>query len=229
MGKLIVIDGLDGSGKETQARLLQKALTERGIRTRMLSFPRYGEKSAAAVELYLSGALGAHARDTGAYAASVFFSVDRYISSVTDWRADRVRADTVVIANRYTTANAVHHLSKLPRAEWDAFLQWLWDFEFDRLGLPRPDLAVYLCLEPAISRGLIEARAEQTGRKMDIHETDDAYLAGCYEAARYASKKLGWTEIHCSSNGEIRTRQSIADDVWAAAEPLLQDCIKQEN
>ena len=210
MGKLIVIDGLDGSGKETQARLLQKALTERGVRTRMLSFPRYGEKSAAAVELYLSGALGAHAQDTGAYAASVFFSVDRYISYVTDWRADLARADTVVIANRYTTANAVHQLSKLGRDDWDEFLNWLCDFEFVRLGLPRPDLTLYLVVEPAVSMSLVDKR----GEKKDIHETDAAYMRACYDAGLYAAAKLGFDKIDCCRDGAILSREAIADAIY---------------
>ena len=228
-GKLIVIDGLDGAGKETQTHLLRAALEQRGLRVRELSFPRYGEKSAAAAELYLRGALGKHADDTNAYAASSFFSVDRYISYVTDWKYDLDRPDTVVIANRYTTANAVHQLSKLPRAQWDAFLQWLWDFEFNRLGLPKPDLAIYLSLEPSVSARLIAARSAATGREMDIHETDGAYLQSCYAAAEYASEHLGWCKINCCCAGTLLPREEIAKAVLASSWPLVQSLKRKEN
>lgn len=198
MGKLIVIEGLDGSGKGTQAELLAETLRRRGIKTREVSFPQYDNPSSALVKLYLSGGLGASPDATNAYAASMLYAADRYISYRTDWARDAQDADTVVIANRYTTANAYHQLAKLPREEWDTFLTWLWDFEFSKLGLPAPDAVIALSMPPEVSQKLIEKRCLETGVKKDIHEADTAYLARCYEALHFASERLGWICLECA-------------------------------
>ena len=119
----------------------------------------------------------------------------------------------MILANRFTTANAVHHLSKLPREEWDGFLAWLWDFEFEKLALPRPDLIFYLELPPQLACRMIDCRSAETGREKDIHESDRAYLERCYEAALYASEKLGWTLIRCEKGNEMRPREDIHREI----------------
>ena len=205
MGRFIVLDGLDASGKETQTEYLRRALSERGEQVRVLSYPRYGTVGCGGVELYLKGALGEHPEDTGAYAASTLFAVDRYLSYRTEWAG----CDGTVIANRYTTANAVHQLSKLPRDRWEEFLTWLWDFEFVKLGIPAPDRIFYLELTPELSRRLLEERAEKTGREKDIHESDPDYLGRCYEAALFAANRLGWTVIRCYEGDRILSREQI--------------------
>lgn len=221
MGKFVVLDGLDASGKETQTALLEQALCARGEKVRTLSYPRYGTVGAAGVELYLKGGLGAHPEDTGAYAASTLFAVDRYLSFRTEWEADYREAGTVILANRYTTANAVHQLSKLPREQWDAFLDWLWDFEYGKLGIPSPDCIFYLEMPPHLSRMLLARRAAQTGRVSDIHETDPGYLDRCYEAALYAADRLGWTVIRCyDEEGNLRTREQIHKEILGAWDKL---------
>ncbi len=221
MGKFIVLDGLDASGKETQTEYLRRALEAQGKRVRVLSYPRYGTVGAAGVELYLHGGLGAHPEDTGAYAASTLFAVDRYLSYRTEWQAEREDPDCVVLANRYTTANAVHQLSKLPRAQWDEFLDWLWDFEYRKLGIPSPDQILYLEMTPALSRMLLRRRAEQTGRETDIHETDPTHLERCYEAALYAARRLSWSVIRCYDGDTVREREQIHKDVLAALKDTL--------
>ncbi len=213
MGRFIVIDGLDGSGKETQAKLLSTSLKERGIKVRLLSFPCYDSKSSAFVKMYLSGELGSHPEDTNAYAASSFFAADRYISYRTDWQKDYEDPDTVIIANRYTTANAVHQLSKLPEDRWMEFLDWLWDYEFRLLGIPRPSDVIYLEMTPEISIKLIKARSAETGREIDIHEADETFLQNSYNAALFASKVLRWNRIACYSGEEPLTRQEIHKQV----------------
>ncbi len=213
MGLFITLDGLDASGKETQSALLCAALRDRGFRVRELSFPMYGEKSAVPVELYLGGALGDKPEDTNAYAASTFFSVDRYISYRTDWKRDIDDPDTIVISNRYTTANAVHQLSKLPRTQWENFLAWLWDFEFVKLGLPRPDLILYLEMRPDISMRLLDRRSGETGRKKDIHEKSADHLINSYEAALYASDTLGWNRIRCFDDDAPRPIADIHREI----------------
>ena len=214
MGKFIAIDGLDGSGKGTQSQLLVDKLRSEGKRVRVISFPVYESDSSTFVKMYLEGRLGKKPSDTNAYAASMFFASDRYVSYRMDWQRDIEDPDTIVVANRYTTANAVHQLSKLPRSEWEEFLAWLWDFEFKKLGLPEPNLVLYLELPPVLSLSLVKSRSDSTGQKMDIHELDTAYMDKCYEAALYSCKALGWKQIRCYEGDEIRTREDIAEEIY---------------
>ena len=214
MGKFIAIDGLDGSGKGTQSEILVQRLRDEGKQVRVLSFPVYESDSSIFVRMYLEGKLGDKPSDTNAYAASMFFAADRYVSYATDWKRDIEDPNTYVVANRYTTANAVHQLSKLPKSEWEGFLAWLWDFEFSKLGLPEPDLVLYLELPPKLSLSLVRSRSDSTGQKMDIHEKDTAYMDKCYEAALYSCKRLGWSQIRCYNGDNIRTREDIAEEIY---------------
>ena len=198
MGKLIVIEGLDGSGKGTQAALLAEYLRNKGCRVREISFPDYASDGSVLVRMYLDGKLGDDPNATNAYAASMFYAADRYVTYRTDWEKDYADPDTIVIANRYTTANAYHQLSKLPEEQWETFLTWLWDFEFARLGLPKPDAVVALSMRPEVSRALIEKRCVETGVKKDIHEADSNYLERCYDALHYAAKRESWHLIECA-------------------------------
>lgn len=217
MGRFIVIDGLDGSGKGTQSAILADALKKEGKKVVLLDFPVYSSDSSLFVRKYLSGELGSRPEDTGAYAASCFFAMDRYISWRTSWKKDVDDPETVVIANRYTSANAVHQLSKLPHEEWDSFLAWLWDFEFTKLGIPSPDTVIYLEMTPDISARLVNSRSEKTGRKKDIHELDRHHLEKSYAAALYASEKLGWRRVKCYKDGEPLEIEKIAALVREAA------------
>ena len=209
MGRFIVFDGLDGSGKATQSELLRDKLLADGKEVTLLSFPRYDTVGATFVNLYLSGRLGDSPEDTGAYAASTFFALDRYLSYRMEWAKEYEKENAVLIANRYTTANAVHQLSKLPKEEWDTFLSWLWDFEYGKLGIPHPDDIIYLEMRPDIARTLIQSRSEKTGQKMDIHEKASDHLDRAYEAALYASEKLGWKRIACYENDQPLSREAI--------------------
>ena len=210
MGKLIVIEGLDGSGKATQARLLAEGLSSVGYRVRQISFPNYASDSSALVRMYLSGQLGAHPGDVNAYAASSFYAVDRYASFKADWQADYDGG--LVISDRYTTSNAVHQCSKLPREQWDGFLKWLFEFEYSLLGIPEPSLVIYLRVDPMISQGLLKNRYEGEDRR-DIHEKDVAYLNRCREAADYCADRLGWVVVECCRDGQMRDIDGIQADV----------------
>ncbi len=216
MGKLIAIDGLDGSGKETQSALLCDYLRSRGAKVRYLSFPMYDCESSVPVKMYLGGKLGQDPAETNAFAASMLFATDRYLTYRTDWARDVRDPDTVVVTNRYTTANAVHQLSKLPREEWDAFLEWLFDFEFGKLALPAPDEVIYLEMPPHRSAELIRRRSGETGREMDIHELDKSHLENSYRAALYASEKLGWHRISCATDESILSREEIFGKILEA-------------
>ena len=219
MKKMIVIEGLDGSGKATQAKLLAKALRERGIRVREVSFPDYDSPSSAPVKMYLNGEFGGKPGDVNAYAASTFFAVDRFASYKRDWQADY--AGGVIIADRYTTSNAVHQCSKLAPEKWDGFLDWLFDFEYGKLGIPRPDTVIYLRVDPEISQRLMSARYEGHEEKKDIHEKDLDYLRRCQSAADYCAKRLGWEVVECFADGEMRSIDSIHADVF---EILRHNC-----
>ena len=214
--KLIVIEGLDGSGKATQAKRLTEALVEKGIPVREVSFPDYGSDSSALVRMYLSGQFGTDPQDVNAYAASSFFAVDRFASYKKDWCRDYARG--VVIADRYTTSNAVHQCSKLPKEQWEDFLNWLFDFEYKKLGIPAPDRVIYLNVDPAVSQALMTARYSGDDNKKDIHERDIAYLRHSREAAAYCAEKLGWETVDCCRDGQMRSIEDIHKDVMKLLE-----------
>ena len=154
--RLIVIEGLDGSGKATQAALLAESLTAAGTPVRRISFPDYAHKSSIPVQMYLNGEIGS-LEEVNAYAASTFYSIDRYISYQTDWSRD-CKEGRLILADRYTTSNACHQMVKLPQAEWDGYLDWLADLEYSRMGLPEPGMVLYLDMDPNTSRRLLEKR-----------------------------------------------------------------------
>ena len=201
MGKLMVIDGLDGCGKSTQLQLLDDSLSARGVAYRQISFPDYSQPSSALVKMYLGGELGGSADAVNAYAASSFYAVDRYASYKCFWQEDYASA-TPIVAARYTTSNAIHQMTKCPVEEWDSFLAWLEDYEKVKLGLPRPDKVVFLDMPIEVSQKLLEKRYDGDVDKKDIHERDITYLQNCRRAALYAAEKLGWTVIPCSREGE---------------------------
>ena len=223
MGKFIVLEGLDGSGKGTQTELLCKRLESEGRRVRVIEFPDYASDGSMLVRMYLNGRLGADPADTNAYAASMFFAADRYVSYVTSWRDDWRDPDTVVLANRYTTANAYHQLAKLTEDAWDGFLAWLWDFEFSKLGLPAPDAVLLLDMPERVSSALVKRRSAETGQKLDIHETHGEYLRACRRAASYVASSCGWRVIPCAPEDgeEPYPREVIADRVREALADIL--------
>ena len=201
MSYLIAIDGLDGSGKGTQSELLQAALTRAGYPASLISFPRYDSESSSLVRLYLGGGIGSSPDDTNAFAASSFYACDRYISYKTEWG---------------------NKLAKLPRDEWDSFLAWLYDLEFARFGIPTPDLTVYLEQTPAISAKLVEKRSSATGQVKDIHELDCDFMRRSYEAAMYASDKLGWSRIRCYEGDEPLSIDTVEGMIHRVVEEKLK-------
>ena len=223
MSKFIVLEGLDGSGKGTQIELLKEYLTSLGKRVRVIDFPDYASDGSMLVRMYLDGKLGQSPADTNAYAASMFFAADRYVSYVTGWREDYLKDDTYIIANRYTTANAYHQLSKMPESDWDSFLNWLWDFEFGKLGLPSPDRVILLDMPESVSSALVRSRSAETGRKIDIHENDEGYLLACRRAANYTAQKCGWTVIKCAGENDTvpYSREKIAHDIAESIADLM--------
>ena len=220
-GQLIILEAGDGSGKATQTRLLAARLRTEGRTVREVEFPDYGSPSSALVRMYLGGDFGAQAADVNAYAASSFFAVDRYASFQTKWRAD-YEAGAVILADRYTTANMVHQAVKIEdAAAREAFLAWLEDFEYEKLALPRPDLVLFLDMDPAVSRRLIAARAAASGAARDIHERDEDYLVRCHRASVNLAARCGWQRIRCSEAGEPLSREAVHEKIYEAVRRIL--------
>ena len=216
-GKLIVIEGLDGSGKATQTKLLYDALEKQTPNVRMLSFPCYEDDSSVLVKMYLAGEFGQRPDDVNGYAASTFFAVDRYASYKKSWEKD-YKDGFVFLADRYTTSNAVYQAGKLPREEWDEYLDWLYDFEYNLLGIPKPDIVIYLDLPPEISRELMTKRYTGDETKKDIHEKDTGFQTKSREAALYCAAKQNWHIINCESRGGIREEEDIAREILVIIE-----------
>ena len=220
-GKLIVIEGLDGSGKATQAKRLAAALQQLGKRVREISFPNYDSDSSTLVKMYLSGAFGTQPGDVNAYAASSFYAVDRYAGMKQDWGAF-YDSGGILIADRYTTSNAVHQCCKLPGAQWDAYLDWLFDYEYRLLGLPTPDLVVYLRLGIETSQRLMSERYHGDEKKKDIHESNLSYLEQAHLAADYCASKYNWKTVECAERGSLRCIDEIGADVWNMAARTIE-------
>ncbi len=220
MGKLMVIDGLDGCGKSTQLDLLDAYLKASGQAYKQISFPDYEQPSSALVKMYLGGELGGSADAVNAYAASSFYAVDRYASFARFWRKE-YEAGIPIVAARYVTSNAIHQMTKLPQSEWDAFLTWLEDYEYDRLGLPRPDVVVFLDMPIDVSQRLMEQRYHGDNEKKDIHERDIAYLHQCRCAALYAAEKKGWAIVSCSDGVNPLSPQKIHETLMTLFGAML--------
>ena len=197
-GKIIVIEGLDGSGKGTQTPLLCDFLKSRGKNIKRLSFPCYESKSSELVKMYLSGELGSNISDVNSYAASTFYAVDRYASFITDWK-QKYETGSWFVADRYATSNIIYQMEKLEtKNNRDEFIDWVEDFEYCKLGIPRPDLVLYLDMPVEISQRLMESRYKGDNSKKDLHEKNVEFLKNCRKTAIYAAERCGWKIISCS-------------------------------
>ena len=198
---------------------MAKFLQERGEQVRKVSFPDYDSPSSALVKMYLGGEFGDRPDDVSAYAASSFYAVDRFASYKKDWFKDYEKG--VIIADRYTTSNAIHQCSKLSRDEWDTYLTWLFDYEYRLLGIPQPSAVIYLKVDPEVSQKLLAKRYEGDLEKKDIHEKDKEYLSRCQEAASYCAGKLGWHVVECAEGGAMRSIEDIGADILKLVERVL--------
>ncbi|MBQ5973165.1 MAG: AAA family ATPase [Oscillospiraceae bacterium] len=226
-GGLFVIEGIDGSGKTTQYERLLRTLEHSGVRCCGTSFPNYDSVSGALVKAYLGGAFGDSPDSVNAYAASSFFAVDRCASFLTDEWGRVWRGGGVVVSARYTTSNAIHQASKLPRSERRAFFAWLEDYEYEKLGLPRPDTVLFLEIPAEAALERIRSRETETGVARDIHERDAAYLAACAEAAEEAADFFGWKRLRVAGPEGSLTPDEVARRV--AAEVLSSRAVRDAH
>ncbi len=221
MGKLIVIEGTDGSGKSTQFQRMSERLEKEGNTFRHIVFPRYSQESSALIRMYLGGEFGTSPSDVNAYAASAFYAVDRFASYKQDW-GKWYEAGGLVLSDRYTTSNAVHQASKELPERRDEFLKWLYEFEYDKLQLPKPDLVLYLDVPTDFTEKLLRSREEKTNTHADIHEQDMQYLATCRESGRAAAEYYGWTVIRCVENGAMRSIEDIHEEIYRHVRACLE-------
>lgn len=219
MGKLIVIEGTDGSGKSTQFRLLTEHLSQDRVAFEKLVFPQYSQPSSALIKMYLGGEFGSHPADVNAYAASTFYAVDRYASYKKVW-GKWYEQGGLVVSDRYTTSNAVHQSSKLEQEALFQFSDWLFHYEYDLLGLPRPTCVIFLDLPPEASFRMLQKRQGVQG---DIHELDHAYLIRCHQRALELCAHYGWHRIACWDGTQIRSIDSIHREIMEVIFRELQE------
>ena len=221
-GKLIVIDGTDGSGKTVQTSLLVERLKKEGHSVELIEFPQYGQKSAGLIEEYLNGKYGS-AEEVGPFRASIFFACDRYAaaSKIRGW----LDSGKIVITNRYVFSNMGHQAGKISDIkERDKFLEWVQDLEFNIFGIPRPDLNLLLFVPPKMGQKLVDKKQDREylhGKKRDMHEADIDHLKNASDAYIYVAKKYGWPIIDCTTNEEILSREEIAEMVWEKVKDTL--------
>ncbi len=218
--KLIVIEGLDGSGKATQTKILADKLKERGLPVKQLTFPDYDSPGSALVKMYLGGEFGSKPEDVNAYAASAFYAVDRAASFLCGWKRDAENG-AVLLSDRYCTSNIIYQMAKVSPEQRDGFISWQEDFEYNKLELPRPDAVIYLDVAPDVSQKLMEQRYGGDNSKKDLHESNLQFLLTCRDSALYAAEKCGWHIINCCENGAIRPIQDIAQEIESVVQPYL--------
>ena len=199
-GKLIVLEGIDGSGKSSQYRRLCARMENKNIDYNHIVFPRYDKDSSALIRMYLSGQFGSHPGDVNPYAASTFYAVDRFASYREEW-GKIYENGGLILSDRYTTSNAVHQGSKLPEDELPEVFDWLYDLVYGKMGLPKPDMVIYLDVDVKTALSRMSRRQERTNTKADIHEQDSEYLERCLIAARKAAGYYGWVKVDYMKDG----------------------------
>lgn len=221
--KIIVIEGVDSSGKATQAALLAERLRVDGKKVVDIEFPNYKSNSSAVVKMYLGGEFGTDPGDVSPYAASSFFAIDRYASVRGEWKG-YFSEGNIVIADRYTTSNMVHQASKIDDLDKkSAFLDWLYDFEYEKLALPKPDLVIFLDMPVENALELMKNRANKIDNSevKDIHESNISYLQKSYDNACFVADKYGWCRIRCAKNGKVRTIEDISSEIFEQVRKIL--------
>lgn len=220
MAKLIIIEGLDGSGKSTQTALVEKYFEDSKIDYKKIKLPDYDSKSSTLVKMYLGGEFGTNADDVNAYAAGAFYAVDRFASYKLNWGKDYENG-TLILADRYATSNSIYQMEKLDKSMWDEYLDWSEDFEYNKIGIPRPDLVIYLDMPVEISQKLMTSRYDGDENKKDVHEANVDFLNSCRTSALYAAKKQGWVVIPCSDGENPYSVEKIHNDIIDVIKEVL--------
>ena len=223
MGKLIVIEGTDSSGKETQTKRLFEKLEEKGLKVKKISFPNYDSPACEPVKMYLAGAFGEDAMKVNPYPVSTMYAIDRYASFKTDWEKF-YNEDGIIVTDRYVTSNMVHQASKIKDLdEKKQYLNWLEDLEYEKMGIPRPDLVIFLNMPTEMAvRLMAERKNKITGEeKKDIHERDKEYLKESHANACKIANIYNWKEIKCNDGERIKTIKEIGEEVFSLVEEVV--------
>jgi len=219
-GKIIIIEGLDGSGKSTQFELLQNKFPE----CRFITFPNYDSPSGEIITDYLQGKFLEEDSEKSAYSASTFYAVDRYISYKSDWGIEYNSGKNIISA-RYTTSNAIYQMTKLKKSMWSDYCTWIYDLEYNKMGIPRPDDVIFLDMPVDISQKLLSIRYNGDSNKRDIHESDTDYLKKCRDSAIYSSthdrSNTKWHIIKCCENNILRSIQDIQTEIIKIISDIL--------
>lgn len=222
-GKLIVIEAGDGSGKATQTQMLyDKLVAQSKARVKKVEFPNYKSESSALIKMYLKGEFGEDPSLVNPYVASTFYTVDRFVSYEKDWK-DFYQKGGIILADRYTTSNMVHQAAKIiDHREREDYLNWLWDFEFEKFKLPVPDCVIFLDMPPQYSTKLISNRPNKYGEiDKDIHERNSEFLVISYNNSLEIARKYCWIKISCIKNDKIRSINEIHNDIYNVVKELL--------
>lgn len=222
MPKLVIMEGLDGSGKSTQTQLLQNYFENKGIEYKKIKLPDYDSPSSTLVKMYLGGEFGKKASDVNAYAAGAFYAVDRYASFKQNWKTD-YEDNVLILADRYATSNSIYQMEKIAPDKWDEYLNWSADFEYNKLGIPRPDCVIFLDMPVEISQRLMTGRYNGDEGKKDVHEADVEFLQKCRKSALYAAKKQNWNVVPCSDGNEPLSIEEIHNNVVKIIEKELEN------
>jgi dTMP kinase len=218
MQKVIVFEGIDGCGKETQYKAISKRLEREGYAYTGVDYPCYGTIGGDLVKYYLNGEISENVEEVNAYAASTMYAIDRYIDYMKNWR----EKDGIVLANRYTTSNLLFQLAKLNESEWDSFEKWLTEFEYTKLGLPMPTAVIYLHIAPDCARKQMEKRYKGDLTKEDIHEKNVMYMSKVAHVSEYVAKAQGWIWVECQNvDGEMRAREEITAEILTKIKDIL--------
>lgn len=225
MGKLIVIEGTDSSGKETQTKRLYEKLKEEGFNVKKITFPNYESPACAPVKMYLAGEFGENALEVNPYPASTMYAIDRYASFKKEWE-DFYNQGGIIITDRYTQSNMIHQASKITDSvEKKKFMEWLVDLEFEKMRIPKPDMVLFINMPFEFAQDLMKNRENKiTGeKKKDIHEKNLEYMKRSYENACNMAAEQGWKEICCAEEGKLRTIEEISEDIFRAVKENLEE------
>lgn len=222
MPKLIIIEGLDGSGKSTQTALLEQHLTDSGVDFKKIKLPDYDSPSSTLVNMYLAGEFGKSADDVNAYAAGAFYAVDRFASYKLNWKEDYDNG-TLILADRYATSNSIYQMEKLDQSEWNEYLDWSEDFEYNKIGIPKPDLVIYLDVPVEISQKLMTDRYSGDENKKDVHESNVEFLKKCRKSALYTANKQHWCVVECTENGKLLPIDTIHGKICELVDEEIKD------
>jgi len=221
--KIIVIEGVDSSGKATQSKILFDRLSKEGKEVVCVEFPNYKSPCSSVVKMYLGGDFGKDPDSVSPYAASTFFAVDRFASVKGEWK-EHFSNGNIIIADRYTTSNMVHQASKIiDPIEKSKFLDWLYDFEYNILSLPKPDMVIFLDMPVENARQLMQNRNNKINNSSvkDIHESNTEYLQKSYDNACFVAEKYSWKRIKCAIDGKVRSIDDISEEIYNAVKQVL--------